>query len=90
MLTVIHNINGDFEKINLLKKLTEKDMISDEEWIAILNEVSQVGADFEKAGLLTQIATKMPRNDIVKAAYIKAAKTINSEMDYGKALKAAD
>jgi len=90
ILSVIHNINGEFEKVNLIKNLAEKDLNSDEEWIGLLDEVGQVDADFEKAGLLTHLAAKMPRNDNVRAAYVKAAKTINSEMDYGKALRAAD
>lgn len=90
ILIVIHNMDNDFEKVNLLKKLSEKEIPSDEEWIGIINEAGQIELDFAKSSLLTHIAAKMPRNENIKAAYVKAAKTINSETDYGKALKAAD
>jgi len=38
--------------------------------------------------LLVEISKKMPKTENVKASYLQAAKTINDDADFGKAMKA--
>jgi hypothetical protein len=46
--------------------------------------------DNNKSEVLLQIAQKMPHDDIVKAEYKAAARTINDDMHYGKAMRAIE
>jgi GH24 family phage-related lysozyme (muramidase) len=90
LMDVIHNMGADHEQINLLKKLAEKDRQSEEEWISLINEAGHLDGDFDKANLMIHLSKRMPHTDPVRTAYIKVAKTINSETEYGKVMKAAD
>ncbi|MET0243966.1 MAG: hypothetical protein ABW174_10875 [Flavitalea sp.] len=89
ILVVVHDIDGEFERTNLLQQMAEKQLTSDEQWTGLITEASFISNDSEKAKLLTHIASKMPRNESIKNAFEKSAKTINSEFEYGRALKAA-
>ncbi|RYG01625.1 MAG: hypothetical protein EOO02_12375 [Chitinophagaceae bacterium] len=89
ILLVVHDIDGEFERTNLLQQMAEKQLTSDEQWTGLITEASFISNDSEKAKLLTHIASKMPRNESIKNAFEKSAKTINSEFEYGRALKAA-
>jgi hypothetical protein len=90
VLTVVHDMNGEFEKVNLMKRIAEKNSIAEDDWVALISEAGRVSNDFEKSNLLTHIAGRMPRTESIQSAYTKAAKTINSEMEYGRALKASE
>lgn len=90
LMDAIHDVSGDYERMELLKKLAEKDLRSEEQWAGLIKETSGVNGDFEKANVLLMIAGKMPKSDQLKATYMTAAKTINSEMDYGKVVKAVE
>lgn len=90
VIALVHNMGGDFEKQNLLKKMTDKNPGTDETWISLIDAAADLGGDFEKASLLTLIARKMPNNDNIRTAYTRAAKTIQSELEYGKTLKALE
>lgn len=89
ILVVVHDIDGEFERTNLLQQMAEKQLTSDEQWTGLITEASFLSNDSEKAKLLAHIASKMPRNESIKNAFEKSAKTINSEFEYGRALKAA-
>jgi hypothetical protein len=90
LMDAIHNVSGDFERTDLLKKLVGKDLHSEEQWAGVIKETPGVNGEFERANLLVSIAGKMPKSDLLKTAYMNVAKTINSEMDYGKVVKALE
>jgi hypothetical protein len=64
--------------------------MSDAEWMELLQAVSLLDSEMDKAGLLVQIAPEMPKNEVVRAQYLKAAKTIGNDSDYGKVLRAVE
>ena len=83
-------MGADMDKTNLYKKLMEIKTISDSQWITLINKASQLGADMDKANLLKEIARKMPRTEMMKSAYLTAAKSISNDSDYGKAVRAVE
>ncbi|HSZ84889.1 MAG TPA: hypothetical protein VK787_02600 [Puia sp.] len=90
LMSVINHVGGDFDKVNLIKEVAGKNIQSEQQWISIINSTAEIGSDFDKSNLLVAIAPTMPKSDNVKTAYTKAAKTINSEQDYGRVMKAMD
>ena len=88
LLSAINNIGSDFEKENLLKQLIGKGFKSDEQWLAMINETAHLSSEFDRSNLLVDLAKQMPKNEVLKAAYMEIAKSIHSEMDYGKVVKA--
>lgn len=88
LMISVRNIDTDFEKANLLKAIAEKNIETPAQWSGIIQETKAVNADFEKAGVLLLVAQKMPRIDELNSAYMDAAKTIQSEMEYGRVVKA--
>jgi predicted negative regulator of RcsB-dependent stress response len=78
------------QKENLYKKLMSQNNLSEEQWISLINEASHLSADFEKSNLLVQLSQKMPKTESVKSTYLKAAKTINDNGEYGKAIRVVE
>ena len=89
-LELISQMVADMDKINLYEVLMEQKNISNEQWILLINKTAGLGADMDKSNLLIYIAQKMPKAEIIKAAYLKAAKTINEDSEYGKVLRAVN
>jgi uncharacterized protein YjbI with pentapeptide repeats len=90
LLGSVNRVGSDFEKANLLKKLANKELLTEEQWIGLINETAKVDSEFERCNILVQIAGKMPKSEMVKTSYMNVAKTINSEQEYGRVLKAVD
>jgi predicted transcriptional regulator len=90
LLDIIERIGSDLEKKDLFKKLVEEKTMTEEQWLNIINQTAFLSSDFEKSNLLVLIAQKMPKSEKTKAAYMKVAKTIHADQDYGKALRAID
>lgn len=90
LMSIVNHIGADFDRVNLIKDVVSKNIQTEQEWITIINSTAEIGSDFDKSNLLVAIAPTMPKSDNVKMAYTKAAKTINSEQDYGRAMKAMD
>jgi hypothetical protein len=88
LLTQIDHFGNDFEKENLYNKLIEKKELTEPEWDRLIKQTERIGSDFEKAELMVKMAKKMPVSDDLKITYMKAAKTINTDQEYGKALRA--
>ena len=81
-------IGSEYDRENLLKQFTEKELSSDQQWNELIANTTQIGSEFERSNVLIQIAGKMPKNEALKETYMKAAKTINSENELGRAVKA--
>jgi len=86
-LGMISSISSDFEKANVLRKVAAKNM-TEAQWINLIGNAEKIDADFEKSNLLNDIAAKMPASSNVKAAFMKAAKTISSDHEYGRLMRA--
>ncbi|HZK64583.1 MAG TPA: hypothetical protein VFC34_10575, partial [Puia sp.] len=90
LLDRIAQMGSDLDKISLYKNLIEVKSLTDSQWISLMNKTGQLGSDMDKADLLQDIAQKMPRTENLKAAYLSVAKTITSDPDYGKAVRAVE
>jgi hypothetical protein len=90
MLVQISGIRSDMDKINLYQNLMESKVISEGQWISLINNISSISSDMDKSNLLIAISQKMPKTEILKTAYLKTAKTINNDFDYGKTLRAME
>ncbi len=88
LVAVIGRFGADFEKQDLFKNLINDSLSTDEQWVRLINETERLGADFVKVDLLVQIAQKMPKSDTVKATYLKTAKTIGGDAEYGRVMRA--
>jgi hypothetical protein len=83
-------MGADMDKINLYRALIEEKNISDSQWIQMINKTAQLGSDMDKSNLLTEIAQKMPKTIPIKESYLKAARTISNDADYGKVIRALE
>ncbi len=90
LLTSVHQVQTEFDRTNLIKKIAHKEIKTNDEWIRLIDEAALISADYEKCNTLLEIAGKMQKNEEVKASYIQAAKTINTENEFGRAMKAID
>lgn len=89
-LQLIGRFNADYEKEALYKKMIEKRSLTEEEWISLIRATGEIRQDMEKADLLVKIARKMPAGEALNLAYRDAARTINTDQEYGKAIRAVE
>jgi hypothetical protein len=90
LLELVSHFGDDTQKENLYRKLMAKDNLPEQQWINLINQINHIGGDYEKGNFLIQLSQKMPKNDNLKNAYLKAAKTINDDSQYGKAVRAVE
>jgi hypothetical protein len=90
LLVLISNMGSDMDKENLYKNLIKEKDISEAQWIRLIDKATQLSSDMDKSNLLLEIAQKMPRTETVKTSYLKAAKSINDDNDFGKTVRAVE
>ena len=90
VVRIASQMGADMDKTNMYKKLMQQGTITDSQWTTLISKATYLGADMDKANLLTEIAQKMPRTEMLKAAYLAAAKSINDNSEYGKAVRAVE
>lgn len=90
LLIEVEKMGSGMDKANLFGHLLAIKNMSDSQWIGLLHQVSLLNADMDKASLLSQIALIMPKNEAVRREYLKAARTIGNDTDYGKAVRAVE
>ncbi|MDP4258509.1 MAG: hypothetical protein Q8937_09765 [Bacteroidota bacterium] len=88
VLEAVRHLGPDPDKENMYRKLIARDGMMETEWENLIGEVALIGPDYDKSNLLVQIAREMPRTDNLKAAYVKAARTIGADPEYGRAMRA--
>ena len=86
----VSKMGSDMDKINLYDKMLGINPITENQCIILINQSLTLASDMDKANTLSEIAKKMPRTDVVKAAYTKAAKTIGNDNDYGRVMRALE
>jgi hypothetical protein len=93
-LTTVGSIGADDRKKDLLVhyigQVADSTGLPDAGWISLIRAAARMEDDYNKSDLLLQIAQKMPHNDIVKAEYKAAARTIRDDANYGKAMRAIE
>jgi hypothetical protein len=83
----IHSSNDEKEVYERMALVPVK---TDAEWAGLIRAAGSLDAEYLKADLLVAIAAKMPRTDSIIVQYRLAAKTIRSDMDYGKVMRAVE
>jgi hypothetical protein len=89
LLDVISGLGNENYKAQLYKKLATNSLHAEVHWLLLLDGVARLGQNELKAALLIDLSQKMPKTDGIKAAYLKTAKTITTDADYGRVLRAA-
>lgn len=89
VLSLINNIGSDYERAGVLKKVSNKEL-STEQWVSLIRTASGINSNYEKSGVLLQIVKMMPKNEKTEEAYRQAAKTVTSDYEFGKVMKALE
>ncbi|HXB45076.1 MAG TPA: hypothetical protein VNV85_13505, partial [Puia sp.] len=90
LLETVSHFRDDTQKENLYRKLMGENNLSEPEWISLINQTPNIGGDFEKANFLIQLSQKMPKSENLKNFYLKAAKSIADDGQFGRALRAVE
>lgn len=88
LLKSVDQISSDFEKAGLIKLISNQEIRSNAQWVSLIEVTTHLDSEFERANALIQIADKMPPSDDTALEYLKAAKTIGSDIDYQRTVKA--
>jgi hypothetical protein len=90
LISAINHVNSDFDRVNLLKELAGKSIETDAQWIALINACGQIQSSFDKSNMMVELAGRMPKNETIRASYLKVAKTIPEDAEYGRVVKAVE
>lgn len=90
LIQAVDHVAGDYDKGNLLRLLSKKDLKEEGSWAGLIRTTGHLSGDYDKGNLLVEIAHRLPRTDSLKAIYMATAKTLHSDMDYGKAVRAVE
>jgi len=88
LLDRINLIGSDMDKQNLYRKLMNEKNLRPDQWVVLLLQISRLGSDMDKTNLLIEAAGKMPIDAQTRPAYLSVVKTIQNDMDYGRAMRA--
>ena len=88
LLQVIGKMGGDYEKSNLLKEVAHKNMKENGSWAGLIRTTTTLGGEYERSEVLIEIGQKLPKTDSLRSLYMDAAKTVHSDEDYGRVVKA--
>jgi len=90
LMQVVDHIAGDYDRGNLIRQLVKKDLKEDASWAGLIRATGRISGDYDKGNVLVEIAHRLPRTDSLKAIYMTTARTLHSDMDYGKAVRALE
>jgi hypothetical protein len=90
LLAVIGGMGGDFEKSKLLTAISRAEVREAQTWAGLIRASSELSGDNEKGNVLIEIAHRLPRTDSLRAVYTAAAKTVHSDHDYGRVMRAME
>jgi len=90
VLAIAGRFESPEDQKEILQKLIGLPPTTDTEWSGLIRATGALQADYIKSDLLPEIASKMPRTDSLRAAYQAAAKSIQSDNDYGKVMRAIE
>jgi hypothetical protein len=88
LLQSVGQLRDDTQRDMLFVRMMGENDLSEGQWVAFIGQINTIGSnDFEKSNLLIQMVGKMPKNDQVKSAFVKAAKTIRDDSEFGKVMR---
>jgi len=90
ILILTASLGSDVDKVNLYRTMIDKGLANGNFLDSLLEQVSHLNSDVDKANLLIELAAKMPKTETMKSAYLKAARSIHNDSDYGRAVRAVD
>ncbi len=90
LMNVVGRMDGDYEKSNLLKQIIQKNVKEGGSWAGLIRTTTTLGGEYERSNVLVEIGQKLPRSDSLRTLYMNAAKTVHSDVDYGRVVKAVE
>jgi hypothetical protein len=90
VVAVTRRCGSDVDKQDIYKRLTALPGIGNPEWAALIGAAGALPEDYMKSDLLIRIAKGLPRQDSLINLYRMAAKSIQSDFDYGKTIRAIE
>jgi hypothetical protein len=88
LLNVVGRMDGDYEKGNLLKQIVQKNVKEGDSWAGLIRTATTLDGEYERSNVLVEIGQKLPKTDSLRVLYMDAAKTVHSDVDYGRVVKA--
>lgn len=89
--TAITGLGSSHYASSAIKSISKNDNLSKESLISIIKAIGNISSDYYAASALESIAPLVKKSDeSVKDAYRTAAKSINSDTYYGRAMRAID
>ncbi|MGV3505232.1 MAG: hypothetical protein ACO1O1_16090 [Adhaeribacter sp.] len=87
LLSSISTLDSDYEKSRALATLVSRQKLPAASYLQLLPVVATINSDYDKSRTLQKIRATLPADNAqVKAAYLKAAKTISSDYEQRQAL----
>jgi hypothetical protein len=83
-------MDGDYEKGNLLKQMIHKEIKEDRSWAELIRTALTLNGEYDRGTVLVEIGARLPRTDSLRAAYLSAAKSVRSDDEYGKIVRAME
>jgi len=90
LLNVVGQMNGDYEKGNLLKQIVRRDVREGGSWAGLIRTTLTLDGEYDRSNVLVEIGQKLPKTDSLRVLYMKAARTVHSDGDYGRVVKALE
>jgi hypothetical protein len=90
VLASAQQLPGDLEKQDLYHQVIDQVTLGEDQWNSLLIATGSLTGDLQKSELLINIAKKMPRSQLLVLQYRSIAKSISSDFEYGKAIRAID
>lgn len=90
LMSVVGKMDGDYEKSNLLKQIAHKEIREAGSWAGLIRTTTTVDGEYERGNVLIEIGQRLPKTDSLRTQYMNAAKTVHSDDQYGKVVKAVN
>jgi hypothetical protein len=90
LLDAVGQMSGDYEKGNLLKQIVHRDIRANPSWAGLIRTTLTLNGEYDRSNVLVEIGQKLPKADSLRALYTSAAKTVHSDVDYGRVMRAVD
>jgi len=88
LLKVVGRMDGDYEKGNLLKQMIQKNVKEGGSWAGLIRTAATLDGEYERSNVLVEIGQRLPKTDSLRTLYMDAARSVHSEVDYGRVVKA--
>lgn len=87
VLNTIKSIGNDATRTNLYEALIDKKQLQQSQWMELLAQIASLPDDFQKSRLLLLMVPAMPKTEECRAGLLHAAKSISSDVEYGKVMR---